>query len=268
MCVRQMESEGLETSEAQNRVFLVDNCELVTKHRQNIDPRHIGFAKDMEPLKDLVQIVKEVKPHAIIGTSTAGGAFSEQVIREMAYLNDRPIIFPLSNPTSKAECTAEQAYKFTNGTVLFASGSPFENVRLNGRLYKPGQGNNAYIFPGVALSVILFEINHIDNRHFLLAARVVAEYVGENNLNQGRIYPKLKEIRELSVQIAVRIAEECYKAGTANLYPEPKDKEMYIRSQIYNVEYDDLINTYYDWPAEDMRHGFPVPVIRRDSFDD
>ncbi|CAD5216490.1 unnamed protein product [Bursaphelenchus xylophilus] len=268
MCVRQMESEGLSYKDACENIFLIDIDGLITKTRSNINPRHEPFAKAMADTKDLLQVVQEVKPHALIGASTCRGAFTEEIVKTMAKNNPRPIVFALSNPTSKAECTADEAYKWTNGAVLFASGSPFPNVELNGRLFKPGQGNNAYIFPGVALGVILFQINHVDNKHFLLAARTVAQNVTEKNLSEGRIYPRLKEIRELSIQIATLIAEECYKDGTACLYPEPLDKEMYIRSQIYNVEYDDLINKTYQWPEKDMKHGFPVPVVRRDSMDD
>lgn len=147
--------------------------------------------------------MRTVRPGALIGASTVRGAFTEDIIRAMAEINQRPIIFALSNPTSKAECTAEDAYRITKvrgngeqiinctkkltnfeisnsskfkGTVLFASGSPFKNVELNGRIYKPGQGNNAYIFPGVALAVILFKVSTIDNKLFLMAARVSGQF--------------------------------------------------------------------------------------------
>jgi len=122
---------------------MVDIDGLITTDRAGLDPRHAPFAKSMPTSKDLLSIVKEVKPGALIGASTARGAFTEEIIAEMARLNSRPIIFALSNPTSKAECTAEEAYRVTNGSVLFASGSPFKNVEWKNRVYKPGQGNNA-----------------------------------------------------------------------------------------------------------------------------
>ncbi|KAL3082599.1 hypothetical protein niasHT_019198 [Heterodera trifolii] len=268
MCVRQMQSEGLSFEEACGQIYMMDIDGLITTQRKNIEPRHLPFAKNLPDSQSLLEVILSVRPGALIGASTVRGAFTDDVIRTMAEHNARPIIFALSNPTSKAECTAEDAYRVTNGTALFASGSPFKNVELGGKVYKPGQGNNAYIFPGIALGVILFKVSTIDNKLFLMAARMVAESVTEKSLADGRVFPRLKEIREISIRIAMRVAEECYRDGTAKLYPEPTDKEMFIRSQIYSVEYGELINETYDWPSHDMKHGFPVPVVRRDSMDD
>uniref|UniRef100_A0A183C2X5 Malic enzyme n=1 Tax=Globodera pallida TaxID=36090 RepID=A0A183C2X5_GLOPA len=268
MCVRQMESEGLSYEKACDQIYMMDVGGLITKQRKNIENRHVPFAKDLPDTHNLLEVVQSVRPGALIGASTVRGAFTDDVIRTMAEFNARPIIFALSNPTSKAECLAEDAYRVTHGTVLFASGSPFKNVELHGRVYKPGQGNNAYIFPGIALGVILFKVSTIDNKLFLMAARMVAESVTEKSLAEGRVFPRLKEIREISIKIAMKIAEESYRDGTAKLYPEPTDKEMFIRSQIYSVEYGELINRTYNWPSHDMKHGFPVPVVRRDSMDD
>ncbi|MFH4973561.1 hypothetical protein AB6A40_000270 [Gnathostoma spinigerum] len=267
MIVMQMLNEGLTKEEAHSRIFLMDIDGLITTKRRNLSDRHQAFAKDLNDTKDLLEVIKEVRPDALIGASTVKGAFTEEIIRTMHEINERPVIFALSNPTSKAECTAEEAYRYTNGSVVFASGSPFPNVELNGKVYKPGQGNNSYIFPGVALGCILFQVRHIDDDLFLLAAKKVASCVTEKDLRVGRIYPRVKEIREISIKIAEAIAEKCYENGTAQLYPRPEDLERFIRAQIYSVEYDELINATYDWPKKDMRHGFPVPLVRRDSMD-
>ncbi|KHJ79334.1 hypothetical protein OESDEN_21021 [Oesophagostomum dentatum] len=140
---------------------------------------------------------------------------------------------------------------------------------MHGKTYKPGQGNNSYIFPGVALAAIVFKAKHIPNKAFLIAARRCAKSVTQKSLEKyARLYPRLKDIRELSVHIAIDIGNYLYENNLATLHPEPEDKEMYIRSQIYTVEYDELINKTYDWPAKDSKHGFPVPVLPRASMDD
>ncbi|ETN81089.1 malic enzyme, NAD binding domain protein [Necator americanus] len=270
LCVRAMSEEGLSEEEACSKIFLMDIDGLVTKSRHNTLPdNHLKFAKDMPDTKNLLEVVKTVKPDGLIGASTVGGSFTEEIITEMARINQRPIIFALSNPTSKAECTAEDAYRITNGSVLFASGSPFENVEIDGRIFKPGQGNNSYIFPGVALAAILFKAKHIPDQVFLIAARCTSEFVTEKSLQTyARLYPRLKDIRELSVLIAIEIGNYLYERNLATLHPEPEDKEMFIRQQIYSVEYDELINRTYEWPPKDMKHGFPVPVMERASMDE
>ncbi|VDD95671.1 unnamed protein product [Enterobius vermicularis] len=267
MCVRQMQTEGITEAEAADRIYMMDIDGLITKNRVD-GARHSLFAKDMPETKDLLQLIKKVKPGILIGASTARGAFTEEIIRTMAKINERPVIFALSNPTSKSECTAEEAFRYTDGKVLFASGSPFADVDLNGKIYKPGQGNNAYIFPGVALGVILFQIRHIDSAMFLIASKKVASCVTEKDLRVGRIYPRLQEIREISVQIAVAVAEYAYEKKIAGLYPKPVDLEKFIRAYQYNTEYDELINAIYDWPKPDTIAGFPVPGTRRDSIDE
>ncbi|KAK6055366.1 malic enzyme domain protein [Cooperia oncophora] len=258
LCVKQMTEEGLSEEEACANIYLMDIDGLITKSRiNNLQDRHLKFAKDMPDTKNLLEVVKTVKPD---GASTVGGSFSEEIITEMARINPRPIIFALSNPTSKAECTAEDAYRITNGSVLFASGSPFENVEMDGRIFKPGQGNNAYIFP---------RPNTISDKAFLLAARRCAEFVTERSLHTySRLYPRLKDIRELSVLIAIDVGNYLFKHNLATLHPEPEDKEMFIRQQIYSVEYEELINKTYSWPTKDMKHGFPVPVMERSSMDE
>ncbi|XGW08057.1 hypothetical protein V3C99_010854 [Haemonchus contortus] len=270
MCVRQMVEEGLSVEEACSQIYMMDIDGLITKNRiPKLTPRHLPFAKDMEDTKDLLEVVRAVKPHAIIGASTKGGAFTEEIIRTMAEFNERPIIFALSNPTANAECTAEQAIRLTDGRVLFASGSPFENVKFKGRTYKPGQGNNSYIFPGVGLGAVLFESKHVTDKIFLLAARVVSTSVTEKSLQKYvRIYPRLKDIRELSIKIATAVGKYLYHHNLATLYPEPHDIELYIRQHIYSTEYEETINKLYEWPASDLKQGYPVPQLERKSMED
>ncbi|WKX95315.1 hypothetical protein Q1695_012065 [Nippostrongylus brasiliensis] len=273
LCVEHMMEEGLSEQAARDNIFLLNSKGLITKNRvkneSRLAGRHELFAKDLPETASLLEVIKMVKPNALMGISTIGGAFTPEIIREMSKINSRPIIFALSNPTNKAECTAEDAYHFSNGTVLFASGSPFDDVEMNGRLYKPGQGNNSYIFPGVALAAVLFKAKQIPDKAFLIAARRCAASVTEKSLNEySRLYPRLKDIRELSVKIALDVGNHLYETNLATLHPEPEDKEMFIRQQIYNYEYEPSINDLYDWPEKDSRHGFPVPVLPRTSMDD
>ncbi|KAL3123257.1 hypothetical protein niasHT_006800 [Heterodera trifolii] len=242
LLVSQMQIEGLSRDEAYGRIFLVKSDGLVTKARGNLMEAQKPFAKQMDDLKDLADIVQAVQPSAIIGVSTIHGAFSDAVIKRMASFYERPIIFALSNPTSKSECTAQAAYKGTNGAALFVSGNPFEPVTLSdGRTFSPGQCNNSYIFPGVALGIILFQIAHIPDKLFLIAAVQLAQFVTDDELSSGNLFPSMNKICEISIQIAVAIAEECYKDGLARLYPEPEDKELFVRSQVYSTDYEELI---------------------------
>ncbi|VDO42347.1 unnamed protein product [Haemonchus placei] len=242
LCVDQMKDEGLSEQEARNNIYLLNSKGLITKERcrkeERLTARHEQFAKDLPETGSLLEVIKMVKPHAL-----------------MVRLN---------------LCELEEFGELFMGAALFASGSPFDNVELNGRLYKPGQGNNSYIFPGVALGAVLFKAKHIPDKVFLLAARRVAESVTEKSLNEySRLYPRLKDIRELSVHIALDIGKYLYENNLATLHPEPKDKEMFIRQQIYNYEYEPSINDQYDWPGKDECDESHVPILpRSDSMDD
>uniref|UniRef100_A0A673KYK2 Malic enzyme n=1 Tax=Sinocyclocheilus rhinocerous TaxID=307959 RepID=A0A673KYK2_9TELE len=209
------------------------------------------FAQDHPHIKTLEEVVETIKPTAIIGVAAISGAFTEKIIKTMATFNERPIIFALSNPTSKAECTAEQCYTLTEGRGIFASGSPFKKVTLaDGRSFYPGQGNNAYVFPGVALGVIACGVRHISDNIFLTTAEAISDMVTEEHLAEGRLYPPLKTIREVSFKIA--IVDHAYKQGIASWYPEPKDKEAFILSQVYNSDYDSFTLDSYSWPKDAM----------------
>ena len=175
LIVMAMEEEGVSREDARAKIFLKDSRGLIVKDRPSggVTGHKVSFAKEVPPMETLEEIVKSVKPTVLIGAAAIGGVFTKEILQDMASFNDRPIIFALSNPTSKAECTAEEAYTHTDGRAVFASGSPFDTVVYKGKTYHPGQGNNAYIFPGVALGVICTGIHHIQDELFLMAAKVI-----------------------------------------------------------------------------------------------
>ncbi|KAM4561582.1 NADP-dependent malic enzyme, mitochondrial isoform 2-T3 [Fundulus diaphanus] len=248
-----MAKEGVSREDAAKKIWMVDSKGLIVKGRGNLSHEKTEFAHEHPHLKTLEEVVQVIKPTAIIGVAAIGGAFTEKIIKDMASFNQRPIIFALSNPTSKAECTAEQCYKLTEGRGIFASGSPFDKVTLaDGRSFIPGQGNNAYVFPGVALGVIACGVRHIPEDIFLTTAEAIADMVTEEHLAEGRLYPPLNTIREVSFKIAVKVVNYAYRNNMASVYPEPKDKEAFVLSQIYSPDYDSFTLDTYSWPQEAM----------------
>eukprot|EP00092_Neocalanus_flemingeri_P033417 GFUD01036333.1.p1 GENE.GFUD01036333.1~~GFUD01036333.1.p1 ORF type:complete len:607 (-),score=182.85 GFUD01036333.1:58-1878(-) len=244
--------EGVPYEEGLKRVWLKDSKGLIVKDRPDggISIHKAPWAHEHKPMTDLGEIVKEIKPTVLIGAAAIPNVFTPEIIRDMATFNKQPVIFALSNPTSKAECTAEQAYVHSDGRAVFASGSPFPTYRGFGKTYKPGQGNNAYIFPGASLGVICTGIHHISDSVFLSSAEGLADMVQDSDLAVGRLYPPLSSLREISVKIATKVAIEAYKSGSASTYPEPEDKEEFIRQQLYNYTYDTSLPARYGWPQE------------------
>lgn len=255
----QMKIEGLSESEATSRIHLFDVNGYVTNGRDvKATGQMVRFAKDAPDVKGLEETVDFVKPTGIIGASGVGGTFTESILKKMGENNDRPVIFALSNPTSQAECTAEQAYRMTEGRCVFASGSPFGPVTLGDKTFVPGQGNNSYIFPGVALGVVAAHIRHITDRMFLIAAKTCADMVSQESIDSGSLYPPLDSIRELSIDIAANVIEEAYEEGMAAFHPKPKDLKDFLSKRVYSTKYDNFMPVTYDWPPNVAGYTGPV----------
>ncbi len=236
LLVSAMVDEGMAEPEARRRCWMVDSKGLVVASRSGLAEHKKAYAHDHAPVSDFLGAVKALKPTAIIGVGATPGMFTREVIEEMSRLNERPIVFALSNPTSKAECTAEQAYAWSNGKALFASGSPFDPVTYDGRRYVPRQGNNSYIFPGVGLGVVAVRSTRVTDEMFMAAARTLAASVGEDDLAQGSLYPPLNRVRDVSAHIATSVAEVAFRSGLAEI-DRPDDMLEYIRSQMYEPVY-------------------------------
>jgi malate dehydrogenase (oxaloacetate-decarboxylating)(NADP+) len=236
LVVSAMVAEGVTEGEARLRVWLVDSRGLVVKNRSALNEHKLRYAHDHAPVDDFLAAIQNLKPSAIIGVAAVGGTFTPDVLRTMAEINKRPIIFALSNPTSKAECSAEEAYRHTDGRALFACGSPYDPVTLNGKTFVPRQGNNSYIFPGVGLGVIASGARLVTDEMFMAAARTLAQLVSKTDIEQGSLYPALPRIREVSAQIASAVADVAYKRGLAAGQP-PSDMLGHVQAQMYDARY-------------------------------
>jgi malate dehydrogenase (oxaloacetate-decarboxylating)(NADP+) len=235
-----MEKEGLTHQEAIKRCWFVDSKGLVVKSRTDLVEHKRQFAHEHPPVTDFLAAIEALKPTAIVGVSGRPRMFTQPIVEAMARINEHPVIFALSNPTSKAECTAEQAYTWTQGRAIFASGSPFAPVNYQGKTYVPGQGNNAYIFPGVGLGTIVCDAKLIVDEMFYAAAKTLADHVSDEDLALGRIYPALTKIREVSALIAAAVAEVGYKDGLARK-KRPADLLAYVKSLMYNPTYESYV---------------------------
>lgn len=235
LMVTALEAEGLNNAQARERLNFVDVNGLIVQSRNDLLPHNLPYAH-ARPALGFVEAIREIKPHILIGATGAPGTFTKEVIEAMTSVNKKPAIFALSNPTSRAECTAEQAYAWSRGRAFFSSGSPFEKVTYEGRSLRPGQGNNAYIFPGVGLGVIASGATRITDAMFLVAAKTLAGMVSEDDLEAGALYPPLTDIRAVSLAIAVEVAQEAFRSGLST-EPEPKDLEGHIASLMYDPVY-------------------------------
>jgi malate dehydrogenase (oxaloacetate-decarboxylating)(NADP+) len=236
LIVAAMREEGISAKKGREKCWFVDSRGLVVSSRSDLAEHKLPYAHDHEPVADFLEAVKAIKPTAIIGVSGQPQTFTQEVVEVMAELNEKPIIFALSNPTSKAECTAEQAYTWSDGRAIFASGSPFDPVVYKGKTYVPGQGNNSYIFPGVGLGAITIATKHVTDSMFMAAAKALASQVTEEDLDLGRVYPPLTKIRAVSANIASAVAEVAYEEGLTD-QPRPYNVLAYVKSMMYQPDY-------------------------------
>jgi malate dehydrogenase (oxaloacetate-decarboxylating)(NADP+) len=236
LVVSAMMAEGLSEAEARQRNWLVDSRGLVVKDRASLTEHKLPYSHEYAPIGDFLTAIRALRPTAIIGVAAVGGTFTPEVLRTMAEINQQPIVFALSNPTSKAECSAEEAYRCTDGRALFACGSPYDPVTLNGKTFVPRQGNNSYIFPGVGLGVIASGSKLVTNEMFMAAAHRLARLVTDADLEQGSLYPALPRIREVSAHIAAAVAKVAYKRGLAK-GKAPKNLLAFVKSQMYDPRY-------------------------------
>jgi malate dehydrogenase (oxaloacetate-decarboxylating)(NADP+) len=231
-----MAQEGMDLAAARRRNALFDINGLLVTSRTDLAGFQKPFAQEAAPVPTFVAAVETLKPTGIIGVSTVPKLFNHDVIGAMARINQRPIIFPYSNPTSRSECSAEEAYRWSDGRAVFASGSPFPPVEIAGRHFVPGQGNNVYIFPAMGMAVFATEAKRVTEEMFIVAARAVAEQVTEENLSTGLIYPPQSHILDASLHVAERIAAYIFDQGLARV-PRPDDVRALIHARAYRPVY-------------------------------
>jgi malate dehydrogenase (oxaloacetate-decarboxylating)(NADP+) len=236
LIIRAMQRDGLSQEEALGRVWLFDVNGLLQSSRTDLDPAQRRFAHATAPSTDFVKTIKTFKPTVLIGVSTAGGAFTKEVVETMSRLNQRPIIFALSNPTDRAEVTAEHAYAWSNGQALYAAGVQFPDVTVNGKTFRPGQANNFYIFPAIGLATYVTRPKRLTHECFIVAAEAAADQVGPELRAKGMLYPSQADILESEVTTATRVAESIFDQGLAPV-DRPEDIRAWIEGQLYKPEY-------------------------------
>jgi malate dehydrogenase (oxaloacetate-decarboxylating)(NADP+) len=232
---------GVAREKARRACWFVDSRGLVVRDRKDLAEHKKAYAHDGPAAAGLLAAIHACKPTALIGVSGQPATFTREVLEAMAAINDRPIIFALSNPTANSECTAEEAYGHTNGRALFASGSPFPAVRLGERTLVPGQANNAYVFPGVALGVVAARASRVTDEMFSAAARTLADLVTPEALANGLLFPPLTSIRDVSLHIATAVAQVVFAKGLTGI-TTPRNVEEFVREHVYQPVYADYVS--------------------------
>jgi len=232
-----VEESGMSEEEARKLFWLLDSQGLVVKNGPRpLQDHKIPYARDEEHIPGLLEVVKAVKPTILVGVSGQGQTFTEDIVKQMMKYSDQPIIFALSNPTTKSECTAQQAYKWTKGRAIFASGSPFDPVRMKGKIYVPGQGNNMFIFPGVGLGAAMCQAKKVTDAMFYTAAKTLAHLVTEEELALRTVYPDLRKIRKISLTIATAVCEMAFDEGLARV-ERPENIKAWVKKNMYVPDY-------------------------------
>jgi len=231
-----MVQEGLTLKQAQDRVSMFDINGLLETTRTDLIDFQKPYAHKHAPTRDFIAAIESIKPTTIIGVSTIGGAFTQNVVESLSRINQRPVILALSNPTDHAECTAEQAYTWSKGKAIYAAGVQFAPVHLNGQTFLPGQANNFYIFPAIGMAIFATQASRVTDEMFIEAARAVADQVPSDLLNQGLIYPLQSNILETEIQTAARVTKLVFDSGLARV-PRPADMVSFIREHVYKPAY-------------------------------
>jgi malate dehydrogenase (oxaloacetate-decarboxylating)(NADP+) len=229
-------AQGMTLKDAQSRVHMFDINGLLESTRKDLVDFQKPYAHQHAPTKDFVAAIESIRPTTIIGVSTIGGAFTQKVVESMSRINERPVILALSNPTEHAECTAEQAYTWSNGKAIYAAGVQFAPVHYNGKTFLPGQANNFYIFPAVGMAIFATQAKRVSDEMFIEAAQAVADQVPPELLKQGLIYPLQSNILEVEIHTAARVAKLVFESGLARVN-RPVDMEAFIRQHVYKPEY-------------------------------
>jgi malate dehydrogenase (oxaloacetate-decarboxylating)(NADP+) len=236
LIVASMRMKGLSEQEARSRISLFDIDGLLESSRTDLSDAQKPYAHAAAASKDLAKTIETLKPTVLIGVSTKGGAFNQQVVEAMSRLNERPIIFAISNPTDKAECSAEQAYTWSKGKALFAAGVQFPDVTVDGKIFHPGQANNFYIFPVIGLATYAARPRRITDECFIVAAEAAADQVGPDLRARGMLFPSQANILETEVTTATRVAEFMFDKGLAQA-ERPRDIRAWIEGQLYKPQY-------------------------------
>ncbi len=240
MIVAAMQQNGLTQGAARSNIALFDIDGLLDEQRTDLSAEQQVYAKANTPTKDLLSAIKEIKPSILIGVSTIGKAFTEEVVKAMVAINKRPVIFALSNPTEHAECTAEEAYKWSNGTAIYASGVPFDSVQIGAATFIPGQANNYYCFPGVSLAIYATNPKLVTDELWIASAKALADLLTDEERSKGMVFPPQAEILSISTKVAIKVAQAIFKAGLART-GQPDDIAKWIRDMQYLPVYPEII---------------------------